>query len=107
MRSNRNNMRVHECPKCGRMPKINECCASKYGDRRRICMCPNYCSVIPNPETKLDTFCFIFVGDGDDNRIFKIWNAAIERYESEKGMPFHTRDWSPISDDPNLEKYYY
>ena len=34
-------------------------------------MCPSYCSVVPYKHGGGNTFGFLFVGDGDDNAIFK------------------------------------
>lgn len=80
-------MVVKACPKCGRMPKIAEC-VSRTDIRRRICKCPNYCSVVSTSctdkninfiSTNLDyTFAFIYCGDGDDNKIYSIWNKQLK-----------------------------
>lgn len=76
-------MIVKKCPKCGRFPTVSEAFTiKKYknGIRRRLCGCPNYCSVLPCKD-KLDRFFFVFEGDGDDNMIFRVWNKAIDAYK--------------------------
>ena len=68
-------MRITPCPKCGRMPKIVEGCRAKNGARRRIVFCPNFCTISYTPR-----FCyssFIFIGDGDDNTVYKLWNEKV------------------------------
>ena len=80
-------MIVKPCHKCGRLPIINE--LPKFrGQRRRMIRCPNYCSVlhgyINEVNIEKDTWghykrwAFIFVGEGNDNSIYKLWNKFLE-----------------------------
>ena len=55
-------------------------------------MCPGYCSVIPR-EDKLYTFCFEYDGDGDDNVIYKEWNAAIQCYLDNVNKPWYEKEY--------------
>lgn len=77
-------MYVKPCPKCGRMPIITEGLCFKNGTRRRFIHCPNYCSVLksqPNKERYLKSigdFSCMFIGDGDDNKIYKMWNENLK-----------------------------
>lgn len=76
-------MVVEKCPVCGRDPAIEEFNSYFSKDkriRRRECKCPNLCSVIPR-RGHWYTFAFIFIGDGDDNKIFKLWNSAIKEWK--------------------------
>ena len=66
-------MKITPCPKCGRMPKIIEGCRAKNGARRRIVFCPNYCTISCTPYYS----SFIFIGDGDDNTVYKLWNEKV------------------------------
>lgn len=68
-------MRITPCPKCGRIPKIVECRRAKNGARRRLVSCPNLCAVICSP--RLYDSHFIFIGDGDDNTVYKLWNEKV------------------------------
>ena len=68
-------MRITPCPKCGRIPKIVECCRVKNGARRRLVFCPNFCTIIRSP--RLYASSFIFIGDGDDNAVYKLWNEKV------------------------------
>lgn len=73
-------MYVKPCPKCGRTPKINDCISNK--ERVRVIYCPNFCS-LPHcfdnrrSEKMISTFMLRYVGDGDDNSIFKVWNDVV------------------------------
>ena len=40
-------MRIEPCPVCGRRPVVEELHERPKGIRRRMCHCPNLCSVIP------------------------------------------------------------
>ena len=66
---------------CGRKPVIHECVPTKAGIRRRLVYCPNYCSIFqawkPSPSM------FIFLGEGDDNTIYKEYNRQIAKKERE------------------------
>ena len=95
-------MQVYKCPLCGRPPKITECRPHK-GNRRRMCQCPALDSVIPYPD-HINRPWFIYVGDGDDNAIFKVWNQAIERYKSNSAKRWFDRDFSPWTNDSHLER---
>lgn len=82
-------MIVKPCPKCGRMPKIIECVNRKTSKRRRMCHATCYHSYLdktilrkfPEVEKSWDGFFktshFVFLGEGDDNTIYKIWNEAL------------------------------
>ena len=77
-------MYVKPCPKCGRMPKITEGRSFKDGTRRRFIKCPNYCSVItPDRITfsfrpfGLNDCSIMYIGDGDDNAIYSLWNKRL------------------------------
>lgn len=95
-------MRVSKCPICGRLPKIEECHPFK-NKRRRMCFCPNLDSVIPCSD-HLNHSWFIYCGDGDDNSIFKLWNAAINRYNLNKEKPWFEKDFSAWTNDIHLER---
>ena len=77
-------MRIIPCPVCGRQPKITEC-VSYTNKRRRMCGCPNYDSILPGRNGFRQSF-FIYVGDGDDNDIYKLWNVAVEFYNKNKDI---------------------
>ena len=68
-----------------------------------LVQCPNYHSVIPT-QTWINQFYFVFVGDGDDNKIFKEWNKAIERFKKNDGIPWYDQDRTPWSDSKQLER---
>ena len=72
------------CPKCGRIPKIHEAIPFKNGTRRRFIGCPNYCYVL-KPQTNkgffsnfLGDYSCLFIGEGDDNQIYKMWNENLK-----------------------------
>lgn len=88
-------MVIKACPKCGRKPKIEEGIPIN-GARRRICRCPNYCSVFPNFRLRVYDTSFIFVGEGDDNAILSIWNKCIDRYNLNTPKEWFERDFSPV-----------
>lgn len=60
--------------------------------RRRLIRCPNYCSVLvplrdvdddrveksPWDNKWVKSSWLIFLGDGDDNAIYKLWNKYID-----------------------------
>jgi hypothetical protein len=77
-------MYIKPCPKCGRMPKITEGHSFKNGTRRRFIGCPNYCSVL-EPQNLYHTFAYscwnTYIGDGDDNAIYSLWNERLIRKE--------------------------
>lgn len=68
-------MRITPCPKCGRIPKIAECGRAKNGVRRRFVFCPNFCTISCPP--RLYHCFFTFIGDGDDNAVYKLWNEKV------------------------------
>lgn len=81
-------MYIKKCPKCGRIPDIIECVPTKTGVRRRMCKDPCYQGKLDNYKlrsynqiemdcTHYSTCSFVFVGEGDDNAIYKIWNEAL------------------------------
>lgn len=73
-------MKIKPCPVCGRKPKIRECVALKGQKRRRMIGCPNYCTVITlndHYHAPIKDSWFIYIGDGDDNTLYKIWNDRI------------------------------
>lgn len=76
-------MYVESCPYCGRKPKIRECYVTEDGRRRRIIGCPNYCWVLkPQDNGYWDLrirFYIVWTGDGDDNMLYKKWNASIDK----------------------------
>ena len=77
-------MYITACPICGRQPKIIECVS--YTDKRcRMCGCPSYDSILPGRNGFRQSF-FVYVGDGDDNDIYKLWNAAVEYYNKNKDI---------------------
>ena len=94
-------MIVLDCPECGRQPKITECVPFKSGKRRRMCRCPNFCSVIPGKLNGFRSFGLMYYGDGDDNVIWKAWNAAVTRYECSKTLKGY--DHLSVDNDPNIE----
>lgn len=92
-------MHVLPCPECGRKPKIVDCIpgvlgriANGKGQRKRICHCPNNCSVIPSGY--VEHFYFEFLGEGDDNEIYKLWNKAVGRYLHNKDLKWRDKDFS-------------
>ena len=91
-------MKIMKCPKCGRYPKIYECALVRK-IRRRMCKCPSYCNVIPYMHGYGNTFGFLFVGNGDDNDIFRNWNMAIGRYIENEKKSWHDTDYSPWTND--------
>ena len=95
-------MRINACPKCGRQPKIEEWWTIN-GVRRRGCHCPNFCSVVPSSKSHLDTYGFGYLGEGDDNAIYKLWNLATDKYSASIRVPWYKRDWSPWSNDVHLD----
>lgn len=84
-------MIVKPCYKCGRMPIIKECMPTKDNIRRRMCLAKCYHSCLSTDIIYLNknveeniynsaykkTFSFVFLGEGDDNTIYKIWNEAL------------------------------
>lgn len=84
-------MIIKSCPKCGRTPIIEECMPTKNNIRRRICLAKCYHSCLSTDIVYLNknvekyiynsaykkTFSFVFLGEGDDNTIYKIWNEAL------------------------------
>ena len=93
-------MFVEPCPKCGRLPKIVECCVNqkyKNGIRRRLCECPNLCSVIPCKDG-LNHGWFEFDGDGDANVMYRQWNLAIMMRRGGIKYERNSFSWS----DPSL-----
>ena len=68
-------MRIAPCPKCGRIPKIVEGRCAKNGARRRMIFCPNLCNISCTPHLYYSSF--LFIGDGDDNAIYKLWNEKV------------------------------
>lgn len=80
-------MYIKKCPKCGRLPVIEECVSTSC--RRRMCYDPCYSSKLN--QIKLSKFScveqdpygmftcgFVFKGDGDSNTIYKIWNEVLD-----------------------------
>lgn len=78
-------MYIKPCPKCGRLPKITEGRPCKNGARRRFIGCPNYCSVLETQKNPYHTLAYSFyntyIGDGDDNAIYSLWNERLVRKE--------------------------
>ena len=86
-------MRIKPCPKCNRLPVITEC-KQRNGVRRRLIKCPNYCACLlplryiddsrvekPPFENKWgNSAMLVFLGDGDDNAIYKVWNSSITEW---------------------------
>lgn len=70
-------MNIKPCPKCGRTPKIFECNRNGKQQRTRIIWCPNHCDVISQGGKRLKAGWIRYVGDGDDNAIYKIWNDRV------------------------------
>lgn len=77
-------MYIKKCPKCGRLPKIENCISTTY--RRKICYDPCYSSKLNRltlakhnciEDWPWNTSWFIFIDEGDDNTIYKIWNEAL------------------------------
>ena len=71
-------MRITPCPKCGRMPKISEGIRSNQNLRRRLIGCPNFCSVISTDKYHWKDSWFLYIGNEDDNTIYKIWNERVK-----------------------------
>lgn len=76
-------MYIEPCPYCGRKPKIIECRVTKDGRRRRIIGCQNYCSVLKpqdnGPWDRSNLYYIVWTGDGDNNMLYKKWNASIDK----------------------------
>lgn len=77
-------MKITPCPICNNIPKIKELPLGKKGERRRYCFCPRLDSVMPDLLNGINYPGFVVYGDGDANAIYKIWNRAIDRYNSNK-----------------------
>ena len=83
-------MRIKPCPNCNRLPVITEC-KQRNGVRRRLIKCPNYCSCLlplhdidddrvekpPWSDQWINSAMLVFLGDGDYNAIYKVWNKSI------------------------------
>lgn len=83
-------MFIKPCKKCGRLPVIAEI-RPRNGQRQRTIRCPNYCSCLlplneidnphinkpPYSDSFLNSWLLIYVGEGDDNAIYKAWNDAM------------------------------
>lgn len=91
-------MVVKTCPKCGRLPKITDCVQGKHGTRRRMCGCPNCCSVVQNTYYKVEFSYFVFRGKGDDNAVYKVWNKCIKRFLENETRRYNEQDYSEIDD---------
>ena len=78
-------MYIKPCPKCGRLPKITEGRPCKNGTRRRFIGCPNYCSVLKTQKNPYHTLPYSFyntyIGDGDNNTIYSLWNERLMKEE--------------------------
>ena len=95
-------MHIMPCPVCGRQPKITEC-VSYTDKRRRMCSCPNYDGILPSYNGGKRSF-FIYIGEGDNNDIYKLWNNAIEYYNQNKetlGWNYKVPEWE---DNPHIER---
>jgi hypothetical protein len=90
-------MKITPCPICNKFPKILQCVPFKDGTQRRMCKCPSYDSVIPQPNSFPQPW-FVFIGDGDNNAIYKEWNKAVKSY-SENPDAIHAK-WT---DNPQVE----
>ena len=86
-------MKIAPCPICNNIPKIKELPHGRKGERRRQCFCPRFDSVVPGLDG-LNYSGFTFYGDGDANTIYKFWNKAIDRYNSNKNKDWFERDFS-------------
>lgn len=95
-------MFVEPCPKCGRQPIIDDYC-SHNGIRRRGCICPRYCSVVPGYD-HLNSCGFVFLGDGDDNDIFKRWNKAIAQFKSNQNKRWFEEEYDWFENDNSVER---
>ena len=87
-------MYIEPCPKCGRRPKIIDLPPHKKyknGIRRRSCRCPSFCSVIPSVNNMFNASSFEFDGEGDANRIYRVWNRAIALYKENLDKPWYER----------------
>ena len=95
-------MRIIPCPVCGRQPKITEC-VSYTDKRRRMCSCPNYDGILPGYDGFKHSF-FVYLGEGDNNDIYKLWNNAIEYYNQNKetlGWNYKVPEWE---DNSHIER---
>ena len=82
-------MYIKPCPHCHRLPIIRECVPYKNKTRRRMCIDSCYQARIDYNKLKdydcvqQDIYCchnnsfFVFIGEGDSNDIFKIWNECL------------------------------
>lgn len=96
-------MRITPCPVCGRQPKIIEC-VSYTDKRRRMCRCPSYDGILPGPNGFKRSF-FVYVGDGDDNDIYKLWNKAIEYYnQNKKTLSWNYYEVPEWKDNSHIER---
>lgn len=71
-------MKITPCPKCGRIPKISEGISTSQNLRRRFIGCSNFCSVIPTDKHYWKDSWFLYIGNEDDNTIYKIWNEKVK-----------------------------
>lgn len=97
-------MRIEPCPRCGRTPVIEELPELRRGIRRRMCHCPQLCSVIPYRYHY--QFVFIYEGDGDDNGIFRNWNNAVRFYKKHGWMSYGQWEKAPAwTNDPHVRDF--
>lgn len=100
-------MYIRPCPICGKKPVINECVSLDSKTRRRMCLCTNQCGVIL--DSSIPHSFFIFLGAGDNNEIFKIWNQYIERYNNVSKMDsgIWNKRFSPIDENREEQNSYF
>ena len=74
-------MYIKPCPRCGRLPKIQEGCKRKNGDRFYIIGCPNYCYVLQredkHPWCETKSAYLAIEGDYDYNYMYRRWNEEL------------------------------
>lgn len=98
-------MRIEPCPCCGKAPVIEELHERPKGIRRRMCHCPNLCSVIPCVHKKYYQFAFIYVGNGDSNAILRNWNSGVRYYKKHGWMSYGSYTKFAWTDDPQVQNF--
>lgn len=74
-------MYIKPCPKCSRLPRIEEGRIRANGNRFYTIHCPNYCSVL-KPKKKEDMWksgiaWLNFEGNYDNNYMYRRWNEEL------------------------------
>ena len=95
-------MYIKPCPICGSKPQVDECVSLDNRTRRRLCMCPNRCSVIFNRDS-LPKPWFTVLGSGDRDMVLRIWNKFVDRYNDIKDGNMSTTNLWEFPIDESVE----